>query len=141
LLIALVGIGVLNILFGILSAIIGSQFSYPILLLSLIILLLFYFIITTSKKTRKQLSGITLNGTLWLLPAIIPLIYFIVLENFKRIVHNTINIDYYKHTLYPTIKFLEVNSINMAYLNIVFILIMMLFFSINIKKWKGIAED
>jgi hypothetical protein len=140
-LIALVGIGVLNILFGILSAIIGSQFSYPILLLSLIILLLFYFIITTSKKTRKQLSGITLNGTLWLLPAIIPLIYFIVLENFKRIVHNTINIDYYKHTLYPTIKFLEVNSINMAYLNIVFILIMMLFFSINIKKWKGIAED
>lgn len=140
-LIALVGVGVLNILFGILTAIISSEFSYPILLLSLNILLFSYFIIVTSKKTKKQLSGITLNGTLWLLPATIPLIYYIVLENYKRIVHNTINVDYYKHTLYPTIKFLEDNSINMAYLNIVFILIMMIFFSIKIKRWKGIAED
>ena len=69
------------------------------------------------------------------------LFYYIVLENYKRIVHNTINVDYYKHALYPTIKFLEDNSINMAYLNIVFILIMMIFFSIKIKRWKGIAED
>lgn len=140
-LIALVGIGVVNILFGILSAIISSQFSYPILLLSLIIFLFSYFILVISKETKKQLSGITLNGTLWLLPAIIPLIYFVVLENYKRIASNAVNVDYYKHKLYPTIKFLEDNSINMAYLNIVFIIIVMFFFSIKIKKWKGIPED
>lgn len=141
-LINFVVLGVLNILLGIFTVIISSEYTYPTLLLIFITIALLYFLITTYQKKSKNISAITLNTSLWTLPAIAPIIYYLVLQYLKDLdgydysASITFNSPYRK-----TIQFMEENSVGFFYFNLLFVIIVLFFITIQIKKWKGIAEE
>ncbi|MEZ0006793.1 hypothetical protein ABH942_002170 [Flavobacterium sp. 28YEA47A] len=143
-LIAFVTLGLFGIISGIISVVISHSMTFPIIYILLFLGLLFYFAIILKAKESKGITGITINQTLWLMPAIIPISYAVLLDILKRTsgyYHSyTYGADGMKRKQFPRIEWLEEHYIHMFVLNIVFIFLFMLLFSIYIKKWKGIAE-
>lgn len=147
-LIALISMAVFNILLGIFTAIFNFETFYLVGLLALSLLLFGYFIIVVMRGKTNGISGIALNATLWLLPAFIPIVYQLLLEFLRHIYgyysYNSytypdyVGFDYNK---YPLLKFLKDNGENMLWFNLLFIALMMCFFSFQIKKWKALAEN
>jgi hypothetical protein len=145
-LIALVGGGVVAIVTGIITAftisfgrIVAGEILYFTIWLAILLILLGYFISIYTKKTAKGFSGIALNVLLWLLPAVLPVVYAIILYIID------INIEYDKNhvRLYPetALEFWMENNIELStFINVLITLIYMYFFTAAIKKWKGIAE-
>lgn len=138
--IAAVGLGILGILFGIISLIIKWDYTFPTLVIITVIFAVVYFIYILTKKKNKSISGVVVNVILWSVPGILPLIYFLYLEFLRSLTYQD-NVPYELSEYYPTIKFLKDNSIIFLYLNILFVLIMMLVLSSKIKKWRGLAEN
>jgi hypothetical protein len=140
-LIAIVAIGIINIVLGILSLIISSKYSYPVLLMLIMIALFVYFYIVLIKNRGKAISGITINAMLWSIPGLIPLGYFLFIEFYKEYIGYYV-LDYEESIKkFPFVKTLQDNYLNMMYCNLIFIFIMMLLISSKIKKWKGLAES
>jgi hypothetical protein len=141
-LIAIVALGVVNILIGILTAIISSEYFYLAALLLLTIILFVYLILVIHRKKGKGISGITLNATLWLLPSFGPIVYAIVLELAKSTTNYYDIIDIgLRNEKFPFISFLKDYAYELLWFNVLFIFLMMLFFSRKIKQWRGIAEN
>ncbi len=145
-LIAGISLGVIAIVFGIISAIFKTEIIFLILADLLFISLFLHFIYITNKKRDKGVSGITLNAILWTFAGFIPLNYYLV-EVFIKYRYSY-NYYYYEATtnleddkIRNLIKFFEDNAINMAAINIIFMILFMLFITIKIKKWKGIPEN
>jgi hypothetical protein len=138
-LIALVSIGVLNILLGIITAISSAEEFYFWSLLVISLALFLYFIIVVAQKTKKGISGITLNGLLWLFPAFIPLAYLVTLQLMRYYCgyHNS----GFRYENHPTLKLMMDSDELMFMINIPFIFLMMLFFSIKIKAWRALADS
>ena len=138
-LISLVGIGVLNIALGILSALASTADLYLIAITSIPIALAVYFIYIIKRKTEKSISGITINAMLWSTPAFLPLVYANVVKVLKD------NYGYYSDNYHlhrsPLLEYLDNNMLQLSYINLAFIFIMMLLYSIKIKVWRGIAES
>jgi hypothetical protein len=142
-LIALVSIGVLNIIIGIISAILSTEIIYLVSILVLFLVLLFYFIYILYLKKGKKLSGITLNLMLWIIPGFIPLCYFTFSQVYKKITHY---VDYQYDGNFNIMYSPLLNAMNeyapiMLYINLLIVALMMLYFSFKIKKWKGISES
>jgi hypothetical protein len=145
-LIALVGGGVVAIVTGIITAftisfgrIVAGEILYFTIWLAILLILLGYFISIYTKRTAKGFSGIALNVLLWLLPAVLPVVYAIILYIID------INIEYDKNhvRLYPetALEFWMENNIELStFINVLIAVIYMYFFTAAIKKWKGIAE-
>lgn len=145
-LIALISMAVLNILLGIMTAIFNIETFYLIALLVVFLLLFTYFIIVIMRKTTNGISGITLNGTLWILPGFLPITYQLLIEFLRHIYgyydYNSYNYNVgFDYDKYPLLKFLKDNGENMLWFNLVFIVLAMLFFSVQIKKWKALADN
>lgn len=140
-LISVVSVGVLGILFGIISILIKWDYTFPILVISTILFAIIYFAITLSRNKSKNVSGVMVNVMLWSILGLLPLIYFITLEILKDLAHKYNFIEYSKSEYYPTIKFMQENGINFMYFNLVFTIIVMLLLSSKIKKWRGLAEN
>ncbi|MDI9257023.1 hypothetical protein [Flavobacterium sedimenticola] len=144
-LIALISMGVLNIIFGILSVVFRFESFYLIALLATIIILFTYFMVVIKRQKAKGISGITLNASLWLLPAWLPVMYQLLLE-FLRHVYGYYDYNSYDYNMgfdydnYPLLKFLKDNGENMLWFNLLFIVALLCFYSIQIKKWKALAE-
>lgn len=140
-LISLVGIGILNMVFGLFTVVFGFGVTYQSLIQLLYIIIVTYFLVVIRRNTEKGASGIVLNGILWLTPAFIPILYGVILDIMKVSsgYYETLNYDQQQKT-FPTINFLERNFDSMMYLNVIFIFLAMLFLSVKIKRWKGIAE-
>lgn len=138
-LIALVSVVILGIAFGLLSVVISSELSFPILVMMTTIGCFGYFLVILHNKRGKGISGIVVNLLLWLLPGFFPLLYFTVLERLKNASYSYS--DYYKSPYYPTIKLMEDNALMLLYLNVLFVILAMVFYSGRIKKWKGLAEN
>ncbi len=138
-LIALVSMGVLNILLGIFAATFSSEYFYFWSLLLFTLALFAYFAIVVARRTSKGISGTTLNALLWLFPAFIPLVYTVTLQLMRY------NCGYYqpgfKYENYPVLQFLSDNTQLMLMVNIAFVVLMMLFFSIKIKAWRALADS
>lgn len=143
-LIAFVTLGLFGIISGIISVIIRYSMTFPIIYILLFLGLLFYFVIILKAKESKGITGITINQTLWLMPAIIPIAYAVLIDILKRTSgyyeSYSYGADGMKREQFPRIEWLEEHYVYMFILNIVFIFLFMLLFSIYIKKWKGIAE-
>ena len=139
LLIALVSIGVLNIILGIMAATSSSEYFYFWSLLLITLGLFLYFVIVVSQKGKKGISGITLNALLWLFPAFIPLVYAVTIQIMRY------TCGYYspgfKYENHPVLEFLKDNDDIMLMVNVGFIFLMMLFFSVKIKAWRALAES
>jgi hypothetical protein len=138
-LIALVSMGVLNILLGIVAAISSSEYFYLWALIIITLTIFLYFIVTVYQQAKKGITGITLNALLWLLPAFIPLVYAVTLQIMR---HACGFYNYgFKYENHPTLKFLKDNDDSMLIVNIGFIFLMMLFFSVKIKAWRALADS
>lgn len=141
-LIALVSLGVINIVVGIISAFASSQYFYFGTILLLFIALLIHFLIIISNKKGKGISGITLNALLWILPFFGPLLYALVLKISKEVSgYNLINDIGLRDKQFPLITFLKEYEFALLWINVLIIFIMMLYLSRKIKQWRGIAED
>lgn len=141
-LIAFVSLGLFAVISGIISVIISHSLAFPIIYILLFLGLVFYFALILKAKESKGITGITINQILWLLPAFIPIAYSILLDILKR------TSGYYESHAYgaerkqfPQIDWLEEHYLHMFALNIVFIFLSLLLFSMYLKKWKGIAES
>ncbi|MFM2231280.1 MAG: hypothetical protein RL607_2538 [Bacteroidota bacterium] len=139
-LIALVVVIIYNILAGIFTALISNDYSYVGAMLFLLFASYYYFIRTTRRKQSKKISGIMVNILLWVTPSFWVIIYYITLE-----VLNDINYSYhlqYEHTpYYPAISFLRDHLVNINYFNILFVIVLMSFYTQTIRKWRGVAEE
>lgn len=138
-LIALVSMGVINIVLGIFTALSSTEDFYLIAASLIPIGLVIYFLIVLNRKTSKSISGITINAMLWTTPSFLPLLYAIILKILKD------RYDYYSnfYRLHPNpfLEYLENNTLELFYINLLFVFIMMFFYSLRIKKWRGIAES
>ncbi len=135
-LIAVVALGVLNLILGIFSALSGEFITYTILMILFIaIAIIYYSSILISKKNQK-ISKIVLNLLLWLFGALIPLVYATYQEMYRK------SIEYVNDYYYdPHYEFLRDNFPTMLTVNLVMVFIVMFFLCSSIRKWKGIAEE
>lgn len=140
-LIAVVSLGVLNILIGILSAISSSEYIYLIVLLLLIIGCFVYLLIKTKQNQGKGLTGVTNNILLWTLPAFGPIVYYFVLE-ISKAVSGYNDFAYAGRAIaFPKIEWLKDNTYALMCLNFLFVVLLLLFLSKKLKQWRGIAES
>lgn len=144
-LIALVSLGILSLIVGIFSAIsAGTMFFifYWMLFLGLLI----HFFATVASRSGKGISGITLNQILWLVPSFVPILYYCILDiakdssNYYNSSGKYVNGQFISES-YPKIEWMEDHFPEMMIGNIAIIILFIFLFSVQIKKWKGIAED
>jgi hypothetical protein len=140
-LITVISLGVINIVFGIIAAISREDLVYPTLLFLIGLLAVVYFFITLSRKKSKNISAIFLNSMLWILPAMLPIVYFMIQEILREIARNSIySGEYTKNPYYIMAEEMEDFTPVFLYFNLAFMILMMLLLSFKIKKWRGLAE-
>jgi len=135
-LIAIVTTGVINIVYGILTAITGVGDMYAYLILFTILGIIFYFFLIYFNKKNLQLSRIALNLFLWSFIGIIPLIYFLIQEHYLRGEHRY-NYNYTS----PEYEWMKDHVFHMFCLNFILSILTLFFLSKVIRTWKGISED
>jgi hypothetical protein len=134
--IAVVCVGLLWILTGIISIIIQSGFVFVFFWLGVISFLLIYFLTVVAKNQGKKISDIILNLMLWSFGGFLPILYGLAYE-FTKTEYN--GDSTYKETSKHI--WLEANMELFSWLNMLIIIVIMFFLTIYIKKWKGIAEN
>ncbi|HLP65136.1 hypothetical protein [Flavobacterium sp.] len=140
-LITVIGLGVINIVIGIIAAICREDLVYPTLLLLIGLSSMIYFFVTLSRKKSKNISAIFLNSMLWILPAMLPILYFMIQEILNDMARNDISTtEYIKNPYHLMAKQMDDFAPYFFYLNLGFMVLMMLLLSFKIKKWRGLAE-
>ncbi len=137
-LIAVVTLGILNIVFGVFSVIASitaiTSILYPFLCLLAIFAFCIYFFWKYLKFKDKGKSSIALNILLWTFAMFIPIVYLTIM-NYINFYNNYSTTGSEKYT------WMENNTFNMFLINFIISIIIMFFLSGLIRKWKGIAED
>lgn len=136
-LIAVVTTGVINIVYGIFTAITGVGNMYAYLILFTILGIIFYFFLIYFNKKNLQLSRIALNLFLWSFIGIIPLIYFIIQEHYASSYDYRIGYNYTS----PEYQWMRDHTTHMFSLNFILAILTLFFLSKIIRNWKGISED
>jgi len=140
-LIAIVSLGVLNILIGILSAIASSEYVYLTVVLSLIVGCFIYLLVKNNQNKGKGFTAVTNTILLWTLPSFGPIVYYFVLEISKAVS------DYNEYAYagraieFPKIEWLKDAGFILLFVNIIFVILVLLFLSKKLKQWRGIAES
>lgn len=140
-LIALVSLGVLNILIGILSAISSSEYVYLTVVLSLIIGCFIYLLVKIKQNQGKGITGVTNNILLWTLPSFGPIVYYFVLEISKAVSGYNDYAYAGRAIAFPKIEWLKDSGYALMFINVLFVILMLLFLSKKLKQWRGIAEN
>ncbi|MDP5028459.1 MAG: nucleoporin NDC1 [Flavobacterium sp.] len=136
-LIAIVITGVLNIIYGIFAALAsGGNLYFYLMLFTIIGIILYFFFIYFSKKSI-QYSRLALNLFLWSFVAIIPLIYFLIQDFYKKEQYR-FDYSYYES---PEYKWLKEHVTDMFTINFIVAIIVLFILSKIIRNWKGLAED
>lgn len=134
---AIVCVGVLQLLISFVTVLIAinnhSESLYALCMLGswivLFIAILVYGINKINNKENKGRSNILINIFIWLIPCIIPLLFFII--------HFFEFFDYdYRYG-----RHFEENIELMFWINIPVTVISMLFASLFIRKWKGLPDE
>ncbi|MFT3795980.1 hypothetical protein [Flavobacterium sp.] len=138
---ALVAMVALWITIGIASTLSGESTAFLVLCTLLMITMAVYFFTTVGSNLKKGFSGIPLNLMLWSMAGFFPAVYGIVMEcfNHRRTVWTTNGTSKIVNT--PTYEWLDDMFPTFAYLNIVLVVLMMLWLTGYIKKWKALAES
>lgn len=140
-LITVISLGVINIVFGIIAAISRVDLLYPSLLFLIGLLAIIYFFITLSRKKSKNISAIFVNVMLWTLPVMLPIVYFMIQEILRDLAYSdNYLISYTNSPYYYAEQKMDEYFPIFLYLNFGFMILMMLFLSFKIKKWRGLAE-
>lgn len=144
-LIAMVSLGVVSLIVGIFSAMSGGT-AFFIFYLLIFFGLLIHFFSTLASRSGKGISGITLNQILWLFPSFVPTLYYFILDiaksssNYYNSSGKYVNGVYISES-FPKIDWMQEHFPEMMIANIALIILFIFLFSVQIKKWKGIAED
>lgn len=136
-LIAVVTTGVINIVYGIFTAITGVGNMYFYLILFTILGIIFYFFLIYYNKKNLQLSRIALNLFLWSFIGVIPLIYFIIQEHYASSYDYRIGYNYTS----PEYQWMKDHTTHMFSLNFILAVLTLFFLSKIIRNWKRISED
>ena len=131
-LIALISVGILNIIFGIFSAIISSSYVYLFLVLISILCITGYFFAIFFNKKSIQMSRIALNLFLWTFAAVLPILYTMLLEFYD---------DKSEAIKNKTYKWLDNHVLEMFVSNFIIAIVVLFIMSNVIRIWKGIAEE
>lgn len=134
-LIAIVFTGIINIIYGVFTAIAGVVNMYMYLLLFTVLGIIFYFFFIYYNKKSLQFSRIALNLFLWSFIGIIPLVYFIVQEHYAKI--RNYNEEYNS----PEYEWLRNHVIHMFSINFIIAILLLFFLSKIIRNWRGISEN
>lgn len=137
-LITLISMGIFNVVLGIFSAVFSEELIYLCGILALFLAVITYFVIVVIRKTKKGISAIALNFLLWLFPFFIPAVFVLVTEILRYIYPYR---DYLEPHRHPYVKWMDDHAEAMGWLNLIFIVLMILLLSFKIKQWKGIAES
>lgn len=137
-LIAVLTVGIINIILGIFSALGSSSNIYLYLSLFTILVISFYFFLIYNNKRSLDLSRIALNILLWCFPLIIPILYFIVREHYLRYHYYS---DEYSQYISPEYRWLENNISEIFLINFILSIVALFFLSRIIRNWKGLAEN
>lgn len=143
-LIALISIGVIQLVFAILAVIISYNMTFPILFVLYFILVCLYFATIFKQKRGKKWSAIALNQLLWLLPAFLPMTFFIVIEYAKQAsgYYNRYNErTVFEIERFPKIEWFEENTLLLYGINVAIVAFVLFVLSAVIKKWRGIPEE
>lgn len=143
-LIALITLGVIQIVFGIGTVFFSYSLTFPILFLIYFVSISIYFSIIYIQKQGKRLSGISLNQILWLLPGFLPMIYVIVMDFVKNYSGYNVRYDFQRSLVveeFPKINWFEEHSLLLLNLNLLAIVFIVFLLSRVIKKWRGIPEE
>lgn len=143
-LIALIALGVIQIIFGIATAFFSYSMTYPLFYLFLFLSLSVYFTIIYTRKKGKKWSGIVLNQILWLLPGFLPMIYIFVMNFVKESCGYNNRYNERTNVLveeFPKIDWLESNEMVLMLINLVVVVLVLFWLSSVIKKWRGIPEE
>lgn len=144
-LIAMVSLGIVSLIIGIFSALSGGT-AFFVFYLLIFFGLLIHFFATLSARSGKGISGITLNQILWLVPSFVPTLYYTILEiakdssNYYSSSGKYVNGEFVYES-FPKINWMQDHFPEMMIANIGLIILFIFLFSVQIKKWKGIAED
>lgn len=136
-LIAGVTLGITAMLSGIFSLIVSSAMMYYIFWVVVTVIITIHFIGICMSQKVKGYTRVTLNIVLWLMPLLLPLIFYSIkyyYEIYEFEIVTSENIVAKKHHWITTWE----NYI--MYINLAFILLYMHFLTVQINKWKGIAE-
>ena len=137
--ITLISLGILGIIIGFLSAVFHSEYIFLISVTVLNFTAFIYFMYVLSRRKQKKLSDIFLNVLFLSLIPIGMIAYNLLLEFSKWRVEYDYSNDFQKQ--FPKIYFFQENGFYLMYLNIVFVILALLFYSFQIKKWKGLPEN
>lgn len=143
-LIALIALGVVQIVFGIGTLMLSFSLAFSVLYVVYFLIISIYFAIIYSRKKGKKFSGIALNQILWLLPGFLPMIYAIVMDLVKT--YSGYYNRYNEKTRvlveeFPKIDWFEEHSLLLLHLNLVILVFILFLLSTVIKKWRGIPEE
>lgn len=143
-LIALISMGVIQIIFGIATAFFNYNLAFPLLYLLLFLSLVTYFIVVSVRKKGKKWSGIVLNQILWMLVGFLPMVYIIVMDIVKE--NSGYNDRYDRKTRvlverFPKIDWLEEHAMLSMLINLTIVVVVVFLLSTVIKKWRGIPEE
>lgn len=143
-LIALISLGVLQIILGIGTLLLNYSMTYPLLNILIFVTLCIYFAIIYIQHKGKKWSGIVLNHILWLMPGFLPMVYTTVMywvKNYSGYYdrYDAVTGRYVEE--FPKIDWLESNGMVLVILNLVAVILIMFVLSKVIKKWRGIPED
>lgn len=143
-LIALIALGIIQIIFGIATVFFSYSMTYPLFYLLLFLSLSVYFTTIYTRKKGKKRSGIVLNQILWLLPGLLPMIYIFVMDIVKK--SSGYNNRYEARTRvlvedFPKIQWLESNGMLLVFFNLAIVVLVLFWLSSVIKKWRGIPEE
>lgn len=143
-LIALISLGVLQIILGIGTVLLNYSMTYPVLNILFFVTLCIYFSIIYIQQKGKKWSGIVLNQILWLMPGFLPMVYTTVMywvKNYSGYYdrYDAVTGRYVEE--FPKIDWLESNEMLLVVLNLAAVVVIMFALSKVIKKWRGIPED
>lgn len=151
-LISAVALGITSLISFIFTIVVRFIFSHGLseevlfisIWIGIIVLLGIWFIGIYTKKQSKKLSYILVNLLLWLLPALLPMLWMEVYSYVSD--GNLYNYEYYEYedlthnSYYPIYVWMSNNFLLMFIANLFTTMIYMAFFTRVIRKWKGIAE-
>lgn len=81
--IAIIGVGIWSILIALVMVNVSYQYSdqvFPAILMGLFVVFVIYLTTSVRNKNNKLIAGVVLNWVIWLLPAILPLLWTFLIE-------------------------------------------------------------
>jgi hypothetical protein len=143
-LIALIAMGVVQIIFGIGTAFFSYNLTFPVLFLIYFLGIGVYFALVYIQKRGKRLSGIALNQLLWLSLGVLPMVYVIAMDLVKKYSGYSNRFDLKTGTTmeqFPKIQWFEDHVLLLFQINLVVLILVLFLLSRVIKKWRGIPEE